>query len=311
LASSATLASEYAPKATKDFWVSFVMSGYPIGAVLSGIAAAYIIPMYGWRAIFQTAGVATLLTLPIIFFFLGESLDFLLKKRPKNALQKANAILSKMNQPTLTALPPLSTPNTQGIEKTSITSLFTAERQKSTIYLWIALFMSFATMYYLLTWIPKLASNTGLSVELAIYAGTVFNVGAFMGIITQGYLSSQFGLRRTIFSFLVATAALMLIFSFFKGSVMVLVLFGLIGYGIQGGFVGLYAVAARLYPTEIRGTGVGWAMGAGRIGGILGPLLGGVFTGMGLSMNDNFIVFAIPAILAGVATLMIQSPEIK
>jgi MFS transporter, AAHS family, 4-hydroxybenzoate transporter len=308
LASSATLTSEYAPKKTKDFWVSFVMSGYPIGAVLSGMAAAYIIPTYGWRAMFQTAGITTLLTIPLTYFFLSESLDFLLKKRPNNALLKANAILSKMNQATLAALPPLSI---ETVEKTAITSLFTPQRKSSTINLWIALFMAFATMYYLLTWIPKLASNTGLSIELAIYAGTVFNVGAFFGIISQGYLSSQFGLKRTIFSFLLATAVLMLIFSFFKGSVMVLVLFGLIGYGIQGGFVGLYAVAARLYPTEIRGTGVGWAMGAGRIGGILGPMLGGILTGMGLSMTTNFIIFAVPAVIAGVMTLLISSPEIR
>ena len=86
LASTATLTSEYAPVKTKDFWVSFVMSGYPIGAVLSGLVAAQIIPAYGWRTMFQIAGVATLLTLPFIFFFLAESLDFLLKKQPTGAL---------------------------------------------------------------------------------------------------------------------------------------------------------------------------------------------------------------------------------
>jgi MFS transporter, AAHS family, 4-hydroxybenzoate transporter len=308
LASSATLASEYAPTKTKDFWVSFVMSGYPIGAVLSGMVSAYVIPTHGWRAMFQTAGISTLLTLPLIFFFLRESLDFLFKKRPKNALQAANAILSKMNKETLSALPPLSI---EAVEKTAIASLFTPERKSSSTRLWVALFMAFSTMYYLLTWIPKLASNTGLSIELAIYAGTVFNLGAFVGIISQGYLSSQFGLRRTIFIFLIATAILMLIFSFFKGSAMVLVLFGLIGYCIQGGFVGLYAVAARLYPTEIRGTGVGCAMGAGRVGSILSPILGGFLTGIGLSMTSNFVIFAVPAFIAGVATLLIKSEEIS
>ena len=147
--------------------------------------------------------------------------------------------------------------------------------------------------------------------ELAIYAGTVFNLGAFMGIITQGYLSNHFGLKRTIFGFLAATAFLMVIFGFFKGSALVLVLFGLIGFGVQGGFVGLYAVAARLYPTEIRSTGVGFAMSAGRVGGIAGPLFGGLLIGAGLSMTANFMIFAIPTLLAGVATFMIKSPEIR
>jgi benzoate transport len=308
LASTATLTSEYAPKKTKDFWVSFVMSGYPIGAVLSGLAAAKIIPLYGWRTMFQVAGIATLATLPLIFFFLAESLDFLMKKRPNGVLEKVNAILQKMNQSSLSELPPLSI---KTVEKPSVGALLTPERWKATLQLWLALFMAFGSLYFLTTWIPKLASSAGLSMELAIYAGTVFNLGAWLGIITQGYLSSQFGLRRTIFGFLATTSALMVIFGFFKGSALVLVLFGLIGFGIQGGFVGLYAVAARFYPTEIRSTGVGFAMSAGRVGGIVGPFIGGILIGAGLSMTTNFMVFAIPTLLAGVATFLIKSKEIS
>jgi MFS transporter, AAHS family, 4-hydroxybenzoate transporter len=308
LASTATLASEYAPTKTKDFWVSFAMSGYSIGAVVSGLAAAKIIPAYGWQAMFQTAGIATLATVPFIFFFLSESLDFLLKKHPTGALEKANAILSKINEPTLHELPPLSI-NT--VEKPSVTSLLTPERKMSTLQLWLALFLAFASLYFLTTWIPKLASSAGLSMELAIYAGTVFNLGAFFGIMTQGYLASQFGSRRTIFGFLAGTAILMAIFGYFTGSALVLVLFGLIGFGVQGGFVGLYAVAARFYPTEIRSTGVGFAMSAGRIGGIVGPLIGGFLIAAGLSMTANFMIFAVPTLLAGIATFMIQSDKIR
>ncbi len=341
LASTATLASEYAPPKTKDFWVSFAMSGYSIGAVLSGLAAAQIIPAFGWRAMFQIAGVVTLITVPFIYLFLSESLDFLLKKQPKDALEKANSILIKMNRPTLTELPlsisdagfgisassEIRNPKSDiefgisgsaeirnpksDIENPSVKSLLTPERKASTIQLWIALFMAFASLYFLTTWIPKLASSAGLSMELAIYAGTVFNLGSFVGIMTQGYLSSIFGLRRTIFGFLAATAFLMVIFGFFKGSSIVLVLFGLIGFGIQGGFVGLYSVAARFYPTEIRSTGVGFAMSAGRVGGIVGPLLGGLLIGAGLSMTANFMIFAVPTLLAGIATFMIKSKEIK
>ena len=308
LASTATLTSEYAPVKTKDFWVSCVMSGYPIGAVLSGLVAAQIIPAYGWRTMFQLAGVATLVTLPVIYFFLAESLDFLLKTQPKGALEKANVLLSKMNKETLVALPPLSI---EKVEKPSVTALLTPERKTSTLQLWLALFMAFASLYFLTTWIPKLASSAGLSMELAIYAGTVFNLGAFLGIVTQGYLSSHFGLKRTIFGFLAATSVLMVIFGFFKGSALVLGLFGLIGFGVQGGFVGLYAVATRLYPTEIRSTGVGFAMSSGRLGGIAGPLLGGFLIGAGLSMTTNFIIFAIPTLLAGVATLVLKSKKIR
>jgi len=308
LASTATLVSEYAPARTKDFWISFAMSGYPIGAVLSGLVAAKIIPIYGWQTMFQVAGITTLVTLPLIYFFLAESLDYLLKKQPKGALNKANKILRRMKSNTLAVLPSLVN---EKIEKPSVSALLTPARRAATIQLWLALFLVFATLYFLTNWIPKLASSAGLSIELAIYAGTVYNFGAWMGINTQGYLSSKFGLRRTIFGFLTGTAILMLIFGYFQGSYLILVLFGLIGFGIQGGFVGMYSVAARLYPTEIRSTGVGFAMSSGRVGGIVGPLVGGFLIGTGLSMTANFTIFAIPAVLAGIFTLFLQSKEVR
>jgi MFS transporter, AAHS family, 4-hydroxybenzoate transporter len=274
LASTATLTSESAPKEKKSFWVSFVMAGYPIGAVLSGLAAASVIPEYGWQAIFKLAGATSFLTLPIVYFFLAESNDFL-----KNTEIKARPVLRQ---------------------------LLIKDYQKQTYSLWTAIFMAFATLYFLTTWIPKLASATGLSEELAIYAGTVFNLGAFFGIVSQGYFSEKFGLSRTIFVYLLLTTVLMILFGFFGGSIMVLVLFGFIGFGIQGGFVGMYSIAANIYPTEIRATGVGGAVGIGRVGAILGPLLGGVLIGCGFTMAQNFIFFAIPTLIAGIATLFIK-----
>lgn len=273
LASTATLTAENAPKATKDFWVSFVMAGYPIGAVLSGIVAAAVIPLFGWPSIFKIAGITSFITLPIVYFILKESNEFLIKTETKY--------------------------------KPTVNSLLNSSHKKGTIGLWIAIFMAFATLYFLTTWIPNLASATGLSVELAIYAGTVFNLGAFCGIISQGYLSNKFGLNKTIFGFLIFTAIAMLIFGYFNGSIMVLVLFGLIGFGIQGGFVGMYSLAAKMYPTEIRATGVGWAVGAGRVGAVFGPLIGGFLIAAGFSMASNFMFFAIPTVISGIVTLLI------
>jgi benzoate transport len=304
LASTPALASEYAPERSKDFWVSLVMSGYPTGAVVSGMAAAKIIPLYGWQAMFQAAGIATLLTLPLIYFLAAESLDFLFKTRPPNALSKANKILARMGIPQLTELPP-ARPREE-LAKASVVSLLAKSYRIPTLRLWVAFFLSFATLYFLVSWIPKLAESTGLSLELAIYAGTVFNLGSVPGISLQGYLSGKFGLSRVVCVFLSVAAVLMVIFGFFKASVLVLILFGLIGFTFQGGFVGLYAMSARLYPTEFRTTGIGWAIGVGRCGGIAGPLFGGILIGMGLSMTANFIIYAMPVIIAGITALLIS-----
>ena len=307
LASTAALTAEYTPDKTKDFWVSFVISGYPTGAVLSGLAAVQIVPNQGWELMFQIAGLASFATLPFIWFFLSESIEFYLNKQPANALNKVNAILEKMKRPILSELPTV-------LKKKGaipIKKLLSSDFRLPTFQLWGALFLAFATLYFLTSWIPKLADNAGLSMSLAIYAGTVFNLGAMFGIISQGYFSSRFSLKKTICLYLVLTAVLMVAFQLFVGTDWVLLLFGLIGFTLQGGFVGLYAVAARMYPTEFRTMGVGWAIGAGRFGGVIGPAIGGVLVGMGLSMSTNFMIFAVPILFAGIVTLLLSSKSIS
>ncbi|MFZ9662096.1 MAG: MFS transporter, partial [Chitinophagaceae bacterium] len=307
LACTAALTAEYTPNKSRDFWVSAVVMGTPVGAVITGLASASIISMGGWQSAFELAGLISFFAIPILYFFLNESFDFYLKAQPKNALQKANTILKKFRLPLMDMLPEKT--NEQKL-KVSVKTLFRSEFRRATLQLWISLFLSFSTLYFMLNWIPKLAANAGVSIQAAIYAGTIFNLGAILGIATQGYLSSRFGLKKTIGVILILTSVLMLCFGFFMGSDIVLLILFLLGFGIQGGFVGLYAVATRMYPTRIRSTGVGWAIGSGRIGGIIGPIVGGILVTMGLNMTQSFWVFAIPTLLSGLMTLKISSKEL-
>ena len=307
LASTAALTAEFTPNKTRDFWVSFVISGYPVGAVVSGLVAAKVIPAEGWEQMFKYAGIASLLAFPLILIFLSESIDFYLKTQPKNSLKKINLILKKMGFQSLEVLPEKA----QSQSDIPVGKLLNGSFKKPTIELWIALFMAFAALFFMTSWIPKLATDAGLTLSLAIYAGTVFNIGAFFGIVTQGYFSSKFGLKKTIGIILILTAILMACFGFFIGSDFLLLVFAFLGFGIQGGFVGLYAFAARMYPSEFKTTGIGWAMGAGRIGGIVGPKLGGILIGMGLTIGTNFLVFAIPALIAGIMTWKNSSKDVS
>lgn len=145
LACTSTITAEYAPEKTKNFWVSFVMAGYPIGAALSGLVATRLIAANGWQAMYYFAGAATLLTIPIIMLFLKESLEFLLKAQPQNALQKANEILAAMKLEQLKELPPK---NIKKI-KTTVVSLFAGSIKNSTILLWSAFLLCFAALYFL------------------------------------------------------------------------------------------------------------------------------------------------------------------
>jgi benzoate transport len=307
LASTASLTSEYTPNKTRDFWVSFVVSGYPIGAVIAGLVAAKVIPTEGWQQMFRIAGIASMFSVPLILFFLSESIDFYLRTQPQNALEKLNKILAKMNIQSLESLPIINKIKS----KLPVGQLLKTDFKKPTLQLWAALFMAFAALFFLTSWIPKLTKDAGLSEKLAIYSLTVFNIGAFFGIITQGYFSSKYGLKKTLGLILALTGVLMASFGLFVGSDVILLVLALLGFGIQGGFVGLYSLSARLYPTEFRTTGVGWAMGAGRLGGIVGPLIGGLLIGAGLGIATNFLIFAVPALLSGLITAKIDSKEIS
>jgi MFS family permease len=278
MASTAAITAEYAPDRTRDFWVSTVVAGYPVGAVLTGISSAKIIAESGWEHLFELAGIATFLIVPVLLFLLKESDEFKAKAKPEDA---------------------------------KLSALFTTEFKWSTWQLWCALFLSFTTLYFLMNWIPKLATNAGLSMELAIYSGTIFNLGAIVGIPVQGYFSSRFGLKKSIGTLLLITAVLLGIFGLFSGSNLILVVLFFLGFGVQGSFVGLYAVAARMYPTAFRSTGVGWAIGMGRLGGIIGPVLGGLLVGLGFGMAQSFIFFALPSFIAGLITLKISAKSIS
>jgi AAHS family 4-hydroxybenzoate transporter-like MFS transporter len=306
LASTATLAAEYAPERRKNIFVSIVMSGYAIGATLFGVVAAHVIPAFGWRALFIVAGLTSLVTFPLVFAFMTESMDWLVKKQPKGALEKLNTILHKMRLPEIDALPE---PGAEA-HRNPLKALFEDGRSPLTIQLWVAFFLAFATLYFLTAWIPNLASAMGLPVDLAIYAGTVFNLGAAIGIWLQGWLSQYIGLKRAIIGFLLGTAVLMGVFGFLETGPVILTSLGLIGFGMQGGFIGMYTVAARVYPTEMRNTGVGGAIGAGRTGAIVSPVLAGVLVGIGLTPAQNFIAFAVPLLLVCVLIAYLRSKAI-
>jgi benzoate transport len=305
LASTVSLVSEYTPNRSRDFWVSFILAGYPLGAILAGYLSNYILKYYSWEDVYIAFGLISIFFIPIIYFFLLESVDFLLKNQPKNALSRVNLILKKLDFSKIEFLP---TKINVG-SKIPVNSLFQAKYIDSTIKLWTAFFFSFACLYFLISWIPKIVTELGLSLELGIYSGTVFNIGAFFGIVTQGYFSSKFGLKKIISLFLIVTCIIMTQIQHFFGSDWMLFIFSVLGFTIQGGFVGLYSIAARIYPTEFRTTGVGWGIGAGRLGAVLGPLVAGVLIGAGISVSMNFIIFAVAALIAALITHMISTSD--
>lgn len=184
--------------------------------------------------------------------------------------------------------------------------MFAHDLRFGTLLIWGAFFFSFFTLYFLTSWIPRIGVGAGYPLSTAINGSLLFNVGAFFGLITLGWFAARVELAKLIGIFFLLSAACMVIFGALHTPVLVFYAgMILIGFLVQGGFGGLYAVATRFYPTEAKTTGVGWAIGIGRFGAIAGPAVGGIMISAGLSVFASFAVFAIPMLLAAAMTWLV------
>lgn len=302
LASVAALASEFAPPRFASFAVATATAGYPAGATLAGLAGSWIIPTYGWQGMFILIGAGSAIILPLLYLALPESVQFLLARQPRGALQRANRYLSAQGLEKLIDLPPRrSTSSVPPIRK-----LLEGDLRLATLLSWGAFFASFFTLYFLTSWIPRIAIEAGYELSTAINGSAAFNIGAFVGLVTLGWFASRFELAKLIAAFFILSAITMVAFGawhepetvFFAGMVV-------IGFLVQGGFGGLYAIAARIYPTEVKTTGVGWSIGIGRLGAVAGPAVGGVVISAQVSLFGSFVIFALPMVVAAALTLKI------
>jgi len=239
---------------------------------------------------------------------LPESLHFLIDRRPANSLQQVNRILSRSGRSPIPELPQMLEKNPQP----GITQIFSPALKVSTLLLWASFFMSMLTLYFLLLWTPQIIVNAGLPKEQGILVGTTLNAGGLMGMLLLGYFSERFGLHRLIISFFLLAAISMVAFALIEASAIVFLLLAFaLGFFTIGGMIGLYSVAAGLYPTTLRNTGLGWGIGIGRLGAILGPWVAGILMGMGWEQADYFLLLALPLVFAMLFTHALKKSQAR
>ncbi|OLL31691.1 hypothetical protein BTH42_10265 [Burkholderia sp. SRS-W-2-2016] len=294
LASVAALVSEYAPEGRRTVAVGIFQAGYPIGAVLTGIVCIYAIPAFGWQATFIGAGLITAVTVPIVAFCLPESVAFLEVRQPKGALERSNALRKRLDWPAITVLPQRTIGN---LPKPA--EVLSAKLRNATLAIWIATFLSYGVLYFVASWVPKIAVAAGLSHTNAIWAGSLVNMGGVCGDIIIGALAVRRPVGNLIAIFFVFCAVLMMIFAQPLPLTAILIsAFGL-GFTLYGGFSAFYSLAAQLYPARLRSSGIGWMAGIGRGGAIIGPLAGGALLAANTSLPITFLCFAIPLVISG------------
>lgn len=307
LPTMAAVASEFSNNKRKDLAVGFVQAGWPIGAILMGFYTAWIVPQMGWRFAYLSAGIISCVMLIMIIFFMPESIEYLLKKQPNNAILRINRILRRIRHTEIDFLPEMIE-----TDKPSVITLFNKVYRSSTIRLWIGIFFGFMTLYTLISWVPSIATDSGMPFKMATYVGTVLNIGAFLGSTGIGWLAARFRLKRLIFTFFLIAFGVMVLYGTITlsfGIVFITTFF--IGIFVQGGFNGYWPATTRVYETEVRATGVGWAVGVGRFGAILGPAVFGILSDLNLSVPVLFIIFSIPLLISAAAVYNIPSGNLR
>jgi len=297
LASLNVITAEYASSRWRSTAISLQVTGYPIGATVGGTIAAVLITTYGWRAAFWFGAAASLAMIPVVVRSLPESLDFLLARQPPNALLRLNALLAKMGRAPLDALPP-RTPEEQA-GRNPLGRLFARGALGATLLAWSAFFLVMFSFYFVTSWTPKLLVAAGLSTRQGITGGVLLNVGGIVGGTLFSTLASRVPLKRLATAYLCATAVFVALFGLYAASLKAAFPIALaIGVFLFGSMVALYAATPTLYPAAIRATGMGWAIGIGRIGAILAPVVAGLLVDGGWATPWLYAAFAVPLLLA-------------
>lgn len=305
-----TLALEYASQKRREFAASCVASAYPVGTILGAYVAVAVLDSFGWRAIFWVGAGLSAVLLPIAFAWLPESLDFLLTRQPKRALETANRVLRRMRVPAIAALPP----KPEGAGRTALGDVMERMHRSTFATLFLAHALNMFAWYYIINWGPPLVAEAGGSDALGARYSAWVSYGGIVGGMTAGFLCGVIGVKRMMWITMLSLAVLIALFGQFVGNrEALLVLAPLIGAALFGSATANWLTIAYAFPAQLRATGLGFATTAGRVGSIFGPIVGGALLStresgvlelgvlradMTLDVGTVCLVMAVPAVLS-------------
>ena len=303
------LAGEYSPRRMRVTLMMIVSCGFTLGGVVGGLITAALIPAFGWRAVFFVGGAIPLVLGVLMWLALPESIQFLLfRGRGEHTQARVRRNLSRV-------APALALPT--GVQFTTaetrsrgvpFVELFKEGRARVTVLLWVVNFANLLAMYFLSNWLPTVIRDAGYSTQTAVFAGTALWGGGVIGTLLLGRVIDLAGFTRvlatTFLIAIVSTAAIGNPAVMVSVAAMFVAIF-VTGFTIIGGQPALNALAATYYPTSLRSTGIGWSLGVGRIGSVVGPVLGGALLHLQWSSSSLFLAAAAPACvsLAGIVAI--------
>ena len=295
------LTVEYSSARLKNTTVSVLFLGYTIGGTVGGLIAAKLIPIFGWPIVFQIGGAAPILLALVIALVLPESVRFLVlvQNRPDRAiaiLRKFTDVVSLEGSADLIA-------TEEKHHGFPVKHLFTDGRATMTALLWLAFVMSLLGHYFLTSWLPTILTGAAIPFTYAVISTALLQGGGGIGGLLICWITDKKGILFIAAAFLLASPLITLIP--FVGGSSLLTLSFLIGFFLLGGQIGLNSISGTVYPTDVRSTGVGWALGVGRVGSILGPVLGGILISLQLRTQLLFMFTSLVVLCCAFAVVLL------
>jgi AAHS family 4-hydroxybenzoate transporter-like MFS transporter len=270
LAAIVPLVAELFPPQKRSAAVTVMFIGYPLGAVVGGAITALLIA-HGWRTLFLGAGIVTLLLVPFALIL-------------PETLYASNS--------------PIEAPH-RTLRRASFTGLFTEGRFWTTVIASCAIFFLLMVTYLLNSWTPLIAARSGFSPQTAAWCGVLLNLGGVIGALTSTLLVVKFGVFKVVTLMVAGGSLAVAALGYLYGSIGALYSgLAVIGLLVIGGQQNAPAISVQLYPQHMRSAGVGWQFAAGRLGSILGPIIGGQLLSANVPVNLLFVLIAIPTLLS-------------
>ncbi len=301
------LVAEFAPLKHRAIVMTITLLGLPGGAMIGGLVAAAWLPVLGWRGIFLVGGIIPVVLIPLALLLLPESPSFLAARGTERDTTKARHTLGRVTGSEFPATTDLITETREHPHQGSVGALFSPAYRRAAITIWGVYLLNWISWFLLLQWLPTALKTLGLDTDTAAM-GTVVVNGAFIVMaIPISILLARVNVKRILMA-MFATGVVVCVGLGLAGDgwSVVFILIAVAGFGVGGGQLALNYLTAMSFPTELRATATGWAIGIGRTGSIIGSAIGGtILASWGVA--NYFFALAVPLVLAAALTLMVPA----
>ena len=304
LAAATATSSDFCNEKNRSLAVVLVAGGFAFGVYLGATFLAPLLKQYDWRISFYLGAFMSLAFIPLVYFLVPETISFIERKRPDNALERIQNIMRRLGHPVPETLP---CTEVREVEPVGIPNLFKSGLAPITCILLFAYLGNVGTYYYFVKWIPTIVSDLGYSASEATNVLGVISLGGVIGSIGLSIIARFLPIRLLMAFCLVFAAVGVAAFPCFTETLQSMKLIGFITglfiFAAISGFFGLFAVS---YPSSLLGSGSGLVLGVGRGGAVLGPMIPGFLFAAGMVLGKVAIIMAAGSLLAGIAVLFLR-----